>query len=155
VQPEGLSPFRSCASGFERLISKGNALPQLVSLGAVLSCSFGTAPMPMIVPPESPVFEDTLPAATIMDFIPLENIPSFGLCSSMANPEVALATAIAEGVLTPMPCIPVTTVPWVPGAPAVWIEGIPALCTGSICFCDWLGEITIEEPGEETSSTDA
>ena len=57
-------------------------MPQLVSLGAVLSCSFGTVPMPMIVTPETPVFEDALPAATIMDFIPLENIPSFGLCTS-------------------------------------------------------------------------
>jgi hypothetical protein len=129
-------------------------MPQLVSLGAVLSCSFGTVPMPMIVPPETPVFEDALPAATIMDFIPLENIPSFGLCSSLANPEVAAATAAALGVLTPMPCIPVTTSPWFPGAPTVLLEGLPALCTGSMCMCDWLGEITIDEPGQESASTD-
>ena len=75
--------------------------------------------MPMIVPPEVPVFADMLPLATIFDFVPLENIPSFGLCSSLANPEVATATALAEGVLTPMPCIPVTTSPWFPGAPEV------------------------------------
>lgn len=127
-------------------------MPQLVSLGAVLSCSFGTAPMPMIVPPETPVFADALPAATIMDFVPLENIPSFVLCTSLANPEVELATAAAEGVLTPMPCVPVTTSPWFPGAPGVLLEGIPALCTGSMCLCDWLGEITIDEPGQETVS---
>jgi hypothetical protein len=129
-------------------------MPQLVSLGAVLSCSFGTLPTSMIVLPETPVLEDELPAATIMDFIPLENIPSFGLCSSLANPEVAAATAAAGGVLTPMPCIPVTNSPWFPGAPTVLLEGLPALCTGSMCMCDWLGEITIDEPGQESASTD-
>lgn len=129
-------------------------MPQLVSLGAVLSCSFGTVPMPMIVLPETPVLEDELPAATIMDFIPLENIPSFGLCSSPANPEVAAATAAAGGVLTPMPCTPVTTSPWFPGAPTVLLEGFPALCTGSMCMCDWLGEITIDESGQQSASTD-
>lgn len=130
-------------------------MPQLVSLGSVLSCSFGTVPMPMIVPPEVPVLTDLLPAATIFDFVPLENIPSFGLCSSLANPEVAAATAAAEGVLTPMPCIPVTTSPWVPGAPTVLLEGMPALCMGSLCMCDWLGEITIDEPGQESNLTDS
>jgi hypothetical protein len=48
-----------------------------------------------------------------------------------------------------------TGAPWFPGAPTVLIEGFPALCTGSMCLCDWLGEITIDEPGEETASTDA
>lgn len=129
-------------------------MPQLVSLGAVLSCSFGMVPMPMIVLPETPVLEDAMPAATIMDFIPIENIPSFGMCTSLANPEVAAATAAALGVLTPMPCVPVTTSPWFPGAPAVLLEGMPALCMGSICMCDWLGEISIDEPGQETASTD-
>lgn len=130
-------------------------MPQLVSLGAVLSCSFGSAPMPMVVPPEVPVMTDMLPAATIFDFVPLENIPSFGMCSSLANPEVATATALADGVLTPMPCVPVTTSPWFPGAPEVLLEGMPALCTGSMCLCDWLGEIEIDEPGQETASTNS
>lgn len=130
-------------------------MPELVSLGAVLSCSFGTAPMPMIVPPETPVLEDGLPAATIMNFVPLENIPSFVMCTSIANPEVEAATIAAEGVLTPMPCVPATNSPWFPGAPAVLIDGIPALCSGSMCLCDWFGEITIDEPGQETGSTDA
>jgi hypothetical protein len=129
-------------------------MPQLVSLGAVLSCNFGTEPMPMIVPPGT-VLEEAMPAATIMDFVPLENIPSFGMCTSLANPEVAAATAANFGELTPMPCVPVTTAPWFPGAPGVLLEGTPALCTGSMCHCDWLGEITIDEPGQETASTNA
>lgn len=129
-------------------------MPQLVSLGAVVSCSFGTSPMPMIVPPEAPLLATMLPVATILDFVPLENIPSFGMCTSLANPEVAAASAVA-GVLTPMPCVPVTTSPWFPGAPEVLAEGIPALCTGSMCLCDWLGEISIDEPGQESAGTNA
>ncbi|MBB4100066.1 DUF4280 domain-containing protein [Sphingomonas kyeonggiensis] len=125
-------------------------MPQLVSLGSVLSCSFGTVPMPMIVPPEVPVLADGLPAATIRDFVPFENIPAFGLCRSLANPEVAAATAAAQGVLTPMPCVPVTTSPWFPGAPEVLLDGVPALCMGSMCLCAWLGEIRIDEPGQES-----
>ena len=54
-------------------------------------------------------------AATIMDYAPLVNILPFGMCSSLANPSVASATAAALGVLTPMPCIPVIPAPWVPG----------------------------------------
>lgn len=130
-------------------------MPQLVSLGAMVSCSFGTIPMPLIVLPESPVLTDVLPAATILDFVPLENIPSFGLCMSLANPEVDAATAAAFGVLVPMPCIPVTTSPWVPGGPTVLLEGIPALVEGSVCLCDWLGVIEIDEPGQESVMTDA
>lgn len=128
-------------------------MPQLVSLGSVLSCSFGSAPMPMTPSQGTPVLADMLPAATINDFMPLENIPSFGLCASLANPEVAAATAQAQGVLTPMPCTPATASPWLPGAPTLLIEGAPALCMGSMCLCDWLGEITIEEPGQESAMT--
>ncbi|MCW3848702.1 DUF4280 domain-containing protein [Sphingomonas sp. LB-2] len=129
-------------------------MPTLVSLGSVVSCSFGSAPMPMIVPPEAPMLLENLPAATIFDFVPLENIPAFGMCSSLANPEVEAATIAAEGVLTPMPCMPATASPWFPGSPIVLIEGKPALCTGSMCQCDWLGEIGIEQPGQETVGTE-
>ena len=111
--------------------------------------------MPMVVLPEVPVLTDMLPAATIMDFVPLLNIPSFGLCTSIVNPEVAAATAAALGVLTPMPCLPVTMTPWIPGGPTVLLEGMPALVEGSMCLCDWLGVIEIDEPGQETVETDS
>ena len=127
----------------------GSLMPQLVRLGAILSCSFGTAPTPMVVPYRKPVVPNALPIATIMDFLPIDNIPSFVGCTSPANP------ASGGGVLSPAPCIPATTSPWFPGYPRIQIDGIPALSPGSTCQCNWQGEIKIDEPGQETASTDA
>jgi hypothetical protein len=56
---------------------------------------------------------------------------------SIANPEVASATAEALGVLTPIPCIPATASPRVPGAPTVTIGDFPALDNTSMCVCNW------------------
>lgn len=123
-------------------------MPLLVSNTAILTCSMGTAPGVMIVPPELPVLATGEPAAVIDDILPLENIPTFVLCRSLANPEVASATAAAAGVLTPMPCEPVVTSPWLPGSMRVRIGGQPALIAGSMCLCDWLGEISIDFPGQ-------
>jgi len=80
-------------------------------------------------------------AANIMDCVPMANIPTFGMCMSPANPMVIAATAAALGVLTPMPCIPVTA-PWAPGMPTILLEGMPALDSSSKCLCCWGGEIT-------------
>ena len=85
--------------------------------------------------------------ATIMDYIPLKNILPFGMCSSIANPQVAAATAAALGVLTPMPCIPAVTAPWLPGASAVLVANKPALNAGSKTICMWGGVIQITNPG--------
>lgn len=112
-----------------------------------MNCSFGMAPSVLIVLPENGVVCPT-PAATIADFVPIENIPPFGMCMSEANPEVIAATAAALGVLTPMPCVPVTSSPWVPGAPTVMIGGMPALVQPSECLCDWGGVISIDDPGQ-------
>ena len=125
---------------------------QLIGLGAVISCSFGTELALMTLPPEAPLLDDMRPAATILDFVPFANIPPFGLCTSLANPAVAEATALAEGVLTPQRCIPATATPWFPGAPEVLFEGVPALCMGSNCLCVWRGKISIDEPGQDSLS---
>jgi hypothetical protein len=88
-----------------------------------------------------------MPAANIMDFKPIANIPPFGMCNSMSNPTVAAATAAALGVLTPMPCLPVTT-PWKPGAPTVPIANFPALNNSSTCQCAFGGAISISFAGQ-------
>jgi hypothetical protein len=118
----------------------------------MLACTFGMAPGTLQVLPINRVMAGGMPAANIMDYIPLVNIMPFGMCMSPANPEVAAATAAALGVLTPMPCIPATTSPWVPGAvsPPVMIAGQPALDNVSTCMCMWAGVISVTMPGQET-----
>ena len=91
--------------------------------GAMCTCSFGMAPSTLMVTPEKKTVS-SMPAATIMDNVPMKNIMPFGMCQSLANPAVASATAAAFGVLTPMPCVPVIPAPWAPGSPTVLIGNI-------------------------------
>jgi hypothetical protein len=121
-------------------------MPQQVSMGATLQCSFGAAPSSLVVLPVNRVMGEGPPAANIMDHIPLVNIMPFGVCSSLSNPTVAAATSAALGVLTPMPCIPATMSPWAPGAPTVLLGNQPSLDNVSKCLCNWGGVVSIVDP---------
>lgn len=122
-------------------------MPQQVNMGAQMTCTFGAAPSILVVTPEKKVIAENMPAANIMDNVPIKNIPPFGVCSSPSNPAVAAATAAALGVLTPMPCVPVTVAPWTPGAATVLIANMPALDNVSMCNCMWGGVITFVKAG--------
>jgi hypothetical protein len=124
-------------------------MPKQVCTGAQLQCSFGMAPSVFNATPR-PVLTSQMPAGTIMDHVPMLNIMPFGMCTSIANPMVASATAAALGVLTPMPCIPVTTSPWVPGVPNVLITNQPALDNNCKLMCNWAGVISVLSPGQFT-----
>lgn len=121
---------------------------QLVVMGAMCQCSMGVAPASLVVLPTNMVMGASMPAATIMDHQPMVNLATFGMCQSPSNPTVASATAAALGVLTPMPCIPMTMSPWTPGASKVTIKGNPALTGDSTCSCTWGGSISITNPGQ-------
>lgn len=125
-------------------------MPQQVCMGAMMTCSFGAAPSSLIVLPKNKVMTSNMPAANIMDNIPMVNIPPFAMCSSLANPTVAAATTAALGVLTPMPCVPVTVTPWAPGSATVMIANMPALNNTCTLNCMWGGVITISQPGQTT-----
>lgn len=118
-----------------------------ICMGAMLQCSFGVAPSSLVVLPANRTLTGT-PAANIMDNKPMVNVPPFGMCNSPANPMVAAATAAALGVLTPMPCLPVTVAPWAPGSPTVLIGNMPALNDSSKLMCNWGGVIQIVVPGQ-------
>lgn len=119
-------------------------------MGAMMQCTFGVAPSSLIVLPDKMLMTSNVPAANIMDNKPIVNIPPFGMCSSLANPTVAAATSAALGVLTPMPCVPVTSAPWAPGSPTVMIKNMPALNESSKLMCNWGGVISINMPGQMT-----
>lgn len=120
---------------------------QPVVNNAQMQCTMGAAPAMLGVLPVSGVMIDGQPAATIMDHKPMVNIKPFGVCKSPANPQVAAATAAAAGVLTPMPCVPMTMAPWTPGSPKVMVKNMPALNANSKCMCNWGGTISITNPG--------
>ncbi|MDO9360743.1 MAG: DUF4280 domain-containing protein [Polaromonas sp.] len=120
------------------------------AMGANLQCSFGVAPGVLSVLPVNRLMTGT-PAANIMDHKPFVNVMPFGMCNCVSNPMVAAATAAALGVLTPMPCIPMTMAPWMPGSPTVLVGGMPSLQNSSKLMCQWGGVIQILAPGQFTT----
>jgi Domain of unknown function (DUF4280) len=105
--------------------------------------------VPLATTPKATPVNAGTPAASVADFVPLTNIPSFGMCGSMANPAVAAATAAKSGAFTPAPCAPAVSTPWTPGATKVTVDGQPALHDGCQAMCSWGGVITISSPGND------
>lgn len=117
---------------------------------SLIQCSFGLAPTPLIVLPDRTVLAEAMLMGNISDMVPFANIESFGECISLANPQVAAATAAAFGVLVPMPCEPATVDPWTSEALSVLVSVMPALDQTAILMCTWAGVIMVEEPGNFT-----
>ena len=116
----------------------------LVCTGAALQCSFGTTPATFNAS-STDVSANGAGAGAVSD-MGAENVPAFGMCTSMSNPQVASASAAAE-TLTPQPCQPVLT-PWTPGSSSVTVDGNPALDDASTCLCSWGGTISVGSPGQ-------
>lgn len=113
--------------------------------GSLLKCSFGNVPGPFqtLVLPGKPK-SNGMPIGIAQDTVPIVNIPAFGMCSCPQNPLVQSATAAAAGVLTPMPCIPVTLAKrWQPAAVRETFMGVPLVTVNCKCLCEWGGEIAV------------
>lgn len=123
-------------------------MPLQVVNNALLQCTFGAAPSALGVLPANMVNCGNQPAANIMDHKPMVNIKPFAMCMSLANPQVAAATSAALGVLTPMPCVPMTQTPWAPGAAQTMVANMPALHDGCMCNCMWAGVIKVSFAGQ-------
>lgn len=113
-----------------------------------MTCSMGSSVSNLIVLPDRKILLDGQPQANIMDYIPLTNVMPFGMCSSLANPVVASATAANYGVLTPQACIPNITTPWMNGENKLLLKNYPALCQDSKLQCNYLGTISIIHCGQ-------
>ena len=118
-----------------------------VTTGAQLQCSFGTTPCSLAVTDPTRPKCGNMPMATVQDMAPGTNIPSFGMCQSLTNPQVSAATSAAMGTLTPQPCVPAITSAWAPGSAKMKVNGVPALTDSCRCMCMWGGSITITNPG--------
>ena len=129
-------------------------MAKLVVKGAMLSCSMGQAPSQLTVLPTNAVSGDSNPAANVQDMQPNVNIMPFGMCISMSNPQVAAATSAAMGVLTPQPCVPMTTAPWQPGSTSVTIAGQAAVSDSCQLVCQWGGQIQVTSAGQTDIDVD-
>jgi hypothetical protein len=118
----------------------------------MLQCTFGAAPSTLTVLPVHMANTSNMPAANVMDNVPMTNIMPFGVCSSLSFPATASATAAASGVLTPMPCVPLTPAPWVPGSPDIKLGGQAVLNSTSKLTCNWGGVISVNVPGQFTEN---
>jgi len=98
------------------------------------------------------VLADGKPLATIQDCQGIANIGPFGMCTSLANPTVAAATAAALGVLTPQPCIPAPAGTWIPTHPTVMLDQKPCLSSDCKMMCAYAGSVSIAYPGQVKTS---
>ena len=119
-----------------------------VTSTALMTCSFGMTPCPLVVTPSRTKMIGGKQQANIMDFAPGVNLSTFGMCNAPTNPAVIAATAAAMGVFTPAPCIPAVVTPWIPGKPDVLVQGMPALTKSCTNMCMWLGQITFNTDGQ-------
>jgi len=119
----------------------------LVVATAQLKCSQGLAPSVLTVIRPN-IMAGGKPAANIMDFAPMTNVAPFGMCNSTSNPTVIAATAAAQGVHTPMPCVPAITAPWSPGCVKVKLAKMSALNDSSKLMCMWAGNIEVTSAGQ-------
>lgn len=123
-------------------------MSELVTMGGTAMCSMGNAPAPIKVTSQAKVMVGGKPTATIQDCQPMANIGPFGMCMSLANPQVAAATAAALGVLTPQPCMPVPAGSWIPTKPKVLVDGKPCLTNDCKLMCAYAGSISITNPAQ-------
>lgn len=113
-------------------------------------CMFGSTPCTLNVTSQQACLMEGKPVGTIQDMNPGANIPGFGMCTSLANPTVAAATAAALGVLTPQPCTMVPAGPWVPSSPKTLIQGKPVLTNEATLTCTFgAGTIRFISPGQQ------
>jgi Domain of unknown function (DUF4280) len=125
-------------------------MPNIVCTGAAMQCSMGMAPSNFAA--SGAQVSAGAPVGAVSDTT-ASNIPPFGMCQSLSNPQVAAATSAAQGVLTPQPCTPMVVGPWTPGSSAVSVRGVTALDDSSQCSCGWGGSITVTSAGQ-TLATD-
>ena len=126
-------------------------MAKYVCNGAVLKCSQAMPPSIsslIVIPPT--VNAEKKQMANMMDFVPMTNVLTFGLCNAKANPAVAAATTAAAGVHTPAPCVPSIITPWAGCKMDVLVRKSPAVLKSSTLQCMFTGKISVSFEGQAT-----
>lgn len=119
-----------------------------VSNGATLQCTCGLGETRLVVG-GLPVFHGRslfpiASVATLLDCIPLVNIPPFQGCSASLNPQPPVGLLKA--------CVPVFPAPWQSLVPGILIPPSVALDSGALLFCAYGGIVRVLDPGEMTTN---
>lgn len=127
------------------------AVKTIVNSGSTCMCDKGLAPCPVAM--GLPTVTTSATPALNGSSATISVLPTFGMCTSQANPTVATATAAAMGVLTPMPCVPVFIPPWSGTSTTVNLAGLPAVNAMSSLTCSWGGTIKVTVTANQTVKT--
>lgn len=123
-----------------------------VVAGAACMCTMGTSPGQVNPTNQMNIRVGGKPVASIADAAPISNVTPCGMCTSLANPIVASATAAALGVLTPQPCVPAPAGGWICPS-SIRVGGKPILTNDGKLICSYGGSISIMNPGQTTVHT--
>ena len=114
---------------------------KLVISGDLCSCSNGSTLCPLIVADPLRKMKLNGKSVAVATDISVYNISTFGMCNNINNPAVAAATAAAQGVLTPAPCVPAVVGSWNNTAKKTQINGVGAVREDSTLNCTYGGYI--------------
>lgn len=117
-------------------------MPNLVCSGATLQCSLGTTPATFSASGDQ---TSAGGQAGVVTDVAAANVPDFGSCQSLKNPQVAAANGV------PQPCQPVLS-SWSPGSAHLTVGDVAALDAASQCNCAWEGVITVSAAGQTAAS---
>lgn len=129
-------------------------MTQQVCNGAALACTFGAAPGTLTVIPATGVMAATQPAATVMDYAPMVNVATFGMCMSPSNPQVSGRDGRGVGGADAAALHSRDVEPLDAGQSHRDDRGNAALTSTDMCMCMWGGQITITSPGQESVTDD-
>ncbi|HEU4323895.1 MAG TPA: PAAR-like protein [Roseiflexaceae bacterium] len=99
-----------------------------VAAGAQLRCSVGSTPSVLIATSAVTVVTEGKVLASVMDHVPIANIPPFGVCS-----------------ITGGPCVPVLPAPWTPSLTGLVTVSAPILPFNSTLLCAVGGQIMVAD----------
>ena len=115
-------------------------------VGALATCTFGTAPTPLTFLPTSMIMGSSGPMGNMPDGIPFMNIIPFVFCNTPSNPMFIPLKIVGA----PCPCIPVPAGPWIPMKPNVMSKMGPMLNNDAMLMCAYGGMIKAAMPAQFT-----
>lgn len=129
-------------------ILKNLFMPKCGCNTSKIKCAFGTGgEKPINILPMTLTKTEKKDLGIIMNFVPMMNIPSFGQCTSPANPMVIASFG------APQTCIPIPVMPWMPGSKKVKVLKMPELTDDSMTMCAWAGVIQMTKSASTKVTT--